>query len=281
MKGNSRNISIVYKNGETTLDGSLSKYQLGNNVHNMKREDVERAVESLSNETGIDIGSFNIYQWDIGATFYMDHAASYYFECLDYLPKYHKEVYPGYPYHTETLYFKTKWKTLIFYDKIKDLEKNDQAVLSQIFGQISQVERRYLRYEFRINNKVKRAFGASVIVSDLYNPDFYGSLINLWKEYYDKIRKKKEILEYYGQNIGGLIDLRKALAAKGMEAIGKDTIINILNRRYGANEIEYAPYRRTKMSLDELQSQFGYQSEYLQELNEKIEDEERDQLEHM
>ena len=92
-------------------------------------------------------------------------------------------------FHSESVYYSNSKKQIIFYDKLKEMANKKETIPDEY----KQYKGRVLRYELRFKSRIKDEFNKSVYISDLYNSDFYTSILNKWQEYYFLINRIPKI----------------------------------------------------------------------------------------
>jgi hypothetical protein len=252
--------------GHISARGSLSKYYLGNNVETMSRKDVEKAVEQMSNNLGLDVGNFDVWRVDVGATFRMNHPVSNYLAYLESCPRYTTATYP------ESRMFRNRQKTLIFYDKgIEFLKKESKEVKRQLQSRGFRETDNHFRYELQIQKKTKMNLGLREFkAKHLYDEKVYTKLIELWKKEFDKVKKKREIMDFQTEGLIKPKQIKESLACVGLEKLGKQEILEMIKRKYYEGEIKKPDYYRMKSMFEQMENRFGTKSEYIQELEQEV-----------
>ena len=257
---------IVFKTDYIKATGSLAKYYLGNNVATMTRKDIEKAIEKMSNELCLDVGSFDVWRVDIGATFLMNHPVCNYLAYLESCSRYKLASYP------ESKMFMNGQRTLIFYDKVKDvLKKESKAVIEQLKQNGFRETDNYFRYELQIKKKTRKTFGLTEFKArHLYDEKVYIKMIELWQREFFKVKKKREIMDFKSDGQIKPRDLKESLACVGLEKLGKQELIALIERKYYSGEIQKQDYYRIKNMFSEIENKFGTKSEYIEELEKEV-----------
>ena len=145
----------------------------------------------LLESMGLNLSDTSVSYIEVGATLQTDKEPKSYFNCLGRLPYFTKQT----TYKSTTLYYntpKTMNKSIIFYDKRKQIENKREA---RYKDQEHGIKGQYLRYELRMLKKSiredKRIKSISTL-QDLLDRNKYECLINRWQDYYLKIKKTKE-----------------------------------------------------------------------------------------
>ena len=65
-------------------------------------------------------------------------------------------------------------------------------------------------------------------------------------------------------------DLKESLASAGLQSIGKQKLIDLIERKYYSGEIRKQDYYRIKNMFNEIENKFGAKSEYIEELENEV-----------
>ncbi len=258
---------IMFKADYIRISGSLAKYYLGNNVATMARSDIEKAVAKMSKDFGLDVSNFDVWRIDIGATFLMNHSVCNYLAYLESCPRYKPVLYP------ESKMFINGQRTLIFYDKVKDvIKKESKHVIQQLkTNGVFRETDNYFRYEMQIKRKTRKTFGLTEFKArHLYDEKVYIKMIELWQREFFKVKKKREIMDFQSEEQINPGVLKNSLASIGLENLGKQELIDMLTRKYQNGEIQKHSYFNMKKMLLGLENKFGAKSEYIEELEKEV-----------
>lgn len=162
--------------------GSWCKWYLGDNYQTLSRGDVERAVERLSDNLHLPMDKADVTRIDVAHNIIVNHPTSVYFNHLGQLKGTTRLLEPSGLY-----YIYTNGKICI-YDKNKEQKAKKEPIAELYQGQ--NVLRYEQRYTSRIAKTLKQPF---VIVSTLYQEPFYMSIVEAWKETYNKIEKINDV----------------------------------------------------------------------------------------
>lgn len=161
-------------------DGSLCKYLFGDNMKSMGRAEIQRAIEKLSDSLHIPMDIAKVTRLDVANNIILKHPAEVYFNHLGMLPHYKRLVQP------DGLYYKSRDKMLVFYDKIKEQHGKPIPELCQGHN--------VLRYEQRYVHRLGMTFKTDIVrASDLYEELFYINLLKKWRADYNAISKINDI----------------------------------------------------------------------------------------
>lgn len=168
----------VYETG-VSVKGSLAKFHLKDNLHTLTRSGTQEAIEHLSDSLGLPLERAKITAIDLATHFIMKY------EPLNYYPflgakKYYKRLQAS----TNTLYYNTKPKQLIFYDKSLEATAKNVAIPDIYKGC------NLLRYEMRHKGRLNKQFNMPELTGvTLYHERFYIEIINRWVKEYQNIEK--------------------------------------------------------------------------------------------
>lgn len=166
-------------------DNSISKWYLGDNIQTLTRGDTQRAFEKLSDDLHLPISDAHVTKIDIAANLLMNHEPSVYFQSLGMLKHYKRNDF------NTGLYYTNSKGVLNFYDKIIEAKKKQVEIPSLYHG------KNLLRYERRFNRKLCKQFNRpELLVSDLYDNDFYMGIIDRFVNDYLRISKIREINKF-------------------------------------------------------------------------------------
>lgn len=268
--GNLRGIRLKYWPATLIIDGSLPQYSLGNNVLTPTFDLTRKALLKLGQDLGIPIEEAKITRLDIGATFQMDYPVKFYLDLLQSSDRYKVSEYSG-----ETKQFYNSLRKVIFYDKIKEQQKKNKKILAQLFGPNSS-SLHLLRYEIQYKKKLNSQLGfRDLRVKDLLSGRWDKKLVERLKSEYRKIRKKQDILDFKGEDLGVPKEFKASLASHAISKIGQAELYDLLERKYRAEEISKKNYYSMKSMINKVESKFLRESKYLKELDKKINDVEK------
>lgn len=170
--GNLDNLRVRIKSECIRIEGSISKWYLGNNIQPLSLDDTKRAFEKLSSILHLPIEKAYVKRLDLAACLVMKYLPSIYYNHLgragNTFPQYMDNgIYYNLPNEEQ----------LLFYDKTIESKGH---VPDEYKGQ------HLLRYE-------RRFFKPNILVGQLLDEDYYTLLIREWIKGYDLITKIKEI----------------------------------------------------------------------------------------
>lgn len=262
ISGKVGDYSVEINNSGLYLHGSLAKYYLPSNVFTLTRQTAKQAIEKLSDELHVDIKKARVTRADVSTVIQtLNHPSDYY--CYLGNKPYFERVLAT----NDTLYYDTKKRQLIFYDKIKDaLAKN--AIIPENLANTN-----LLRYELRYRKELKRQLKTNSIVTGalLTDSNFYYPIIQNWKNEFDSISKINSNIPMI-ENIETPKEAQNALFAILLQEKGQERI-NEYMALLKANKIFNDPksYSRVKSSLNNLiKTPYGQKHELIKELEQSI-----------
>lgn len=202
--GHIRNMRVEVRDTTLIVEGSLTKWLLGNNYEKyLSLWDIKVAIKSLSSALGVPLEMAKVVRLDIAFNFSMKYAPWLYMKRLLYIDSYHRSNI-----EKETLYFDRYDVQLVFYDKVSELKSCGIEELEEL------AHLNVLRYEFRFK-RVTKVLG-EVRISSLYNPDFCLLLLDKWYKCYMDIDKQ---VEEVGLKFKGIKNLKETCVALCMSEI--------------------------------------------------------------
>ena len=199
-------------NGEykMTIEGSLSKYYLGNNIDLFHTDKIDSAFDKLSQEINLDLKTAVVSSLEFGRCFNMNEPIPYYLEELGDSKNY-KECGR---YSSSLTYRKTNRKLLI-YDKIKEMKSKRQKIPSHItHPYILRIENAYLN---NVSNQLKEN---TITVQTLKNQGFQEKLLKLLFDDYSSISDKNIFRIRKGFEPKNPSELKIMLMQLGIKQIG-------------------------------------------------------------
>jgi len=166
-----------------SLKGSLSKYELGDNLQRLTRGKVQMAIERLCDETSLNWKRAKVYHLDVGTCLVVKQPCSTYLRGLGELPRYQRSEQGE-----NGLLYTSSTKALSFYDKIKEVRRKQERLPSAFEGL------NVLRYELQCRQRLQDVFKVPEILAEtLYNEYFYIQALSLWRDSYFAIHKQGKL----------------------------------------------------------------------------------------
>ncbi len=263
-RGNVGNIQL-YKKGDTLkLSGSLAIFYFGNNVRTLTVDEVKLAVEKLETKLDLDLSKGQIKSLEVGENFILKEPCQNYFHYFGTLSRKRRRDYK------HGIYYSGESTELVMYDKIRDVKRR-----SDKFKNIpaATVTKNILRIEIRIKKNVHKIMkkNSPVLVSDLYNVNFYKECKEKLKALYFKITKLPSLpMNYFPTSKSELIKYLTCIVIN--DASQKSIIESHINIGFLQGLISK---RNKHRMLGYLNNNPAYnhnphQSEYIIELDEKV-----------
>lgn len=264
--GNIGNISVAVLRNGVSINGSISKYYLGDNIQTLTRRDTALAIEKLSDVLHMNVGEAKPVEMEFGTNFLLCNPIQDYLERLGDMPRRVRNNFTA-----SSLYYQHRGKNqptkFVFYDKIEDAkEKGLQIPLGMEQANV-------LRYEMRLSRRLSRQTGYADLVADTLSDErFYRHLLAMWGKRYFSIRK---ITKTERNNMSQIKTVRDAvemqfarlMAAHPEEAAG---FVEELKAGRVFNDRKY--YTRVKTKLQEIAEKAGDASDdaLLKELDDEV-----------
>lgn len=188
VSGNLENLTIISGDLGTSIKGSVNKYLHNNNFDRMTRSDTKQAIEKIEDNLQIIIKTGKLGRIDIANHFLMERQPKEYYRYMEQTQYYTRLLQPY------SLYFQNGKRQLLFYDKVKEGKAKGETIPEIWQG------KNVMRYEARFIGRIKQQFKKEIIVSDLYDEQFYISIIDRWVNEFQRINKMKA-LKPIGSNL--------------------------------------------------------------------------------
>ncbi|MBZ0182896.1 MAG: hypothetical protein K8F60_10600 [Melioribacteraceae bacterium] len=259
------NLRVKKDGNNIFISNSLCKYYLGNSLNTLSRNEIEKAIEKLSDELEIPLRTLldgNLTRIDIGENFIMKEPLQVYYNSFGAHQNstLKKTIYNN----NESLYYqnKSKSKCLALYDKINESKEKRVKIPDHLKN------KNLLRIEYRLQKRIKNTLKVNpVFVKNLLEEKFYTKLIELWKTTYFQIER----LQKYKMNSEENMEMNFKL-------IQDLSLINYINQMGGleiASQQFQLPkqtkYRlRKKIKEIEQKPNLFIENDSLKELDEKV-----------
>ena len=238
--GTIENILVHVFEAGISLKGSLAKYYFGNNVEMLTRKDTQRAIEKLSEALHIDIRKAKVRRLDVAMIVYTQRPPADYYSYLG-----QKSRFLRLQATDNTLYYNTKKKQLIFYNKTKEAK--------EVYPNDFEDDCYYaLRYELRFLKRLREQLKTDVTGAMLYNFIFYYRCLLFLKTEFNSIAKINKL----GIGTDGITtphEAKEALFARLLQEKGQTAITDFLSDLKAANALhDKKAYSRLKSSLNKI-----------------------------
>jgi hypothetical protein len=217
--GSYKNLRVHCNSSGISLKGSLSKYELGNNLERLTRGKLQMAIERLCDETLLNWKRAKVYRLDVGTCLVVKQPCSTYLRGLGELPRFQR-CEQG----ENGLLYVTSAKALSFYDKMKEVRRKQER-LPSVFEGLN-----VLRYEIQFRSRLKDVFRVPEIFAEsLYNETFYIQALTMWKNAYFAIQKQGKLR--FNPEMLRTLDVRKlesSLAAIALRELGEREVLAMI-----------------------------------------------------
>ena len=191
VKGILRNLDIYIYDTGIKVKGSLWKFYCRNNLDTFNRQDVQKAIELLSDSLTLPIPKARVTKLHAAINVYLDFEPSVYYDRLGNCKSYTRWVFKN------TLYYENKPENLqlVFYDKKKELSKDYR--IDKNFE-----NKNIFRYELRYNERINKQLKLPEITAEmLYSESFYNQITQKMLSEYNAIEKIEKIgFEYFANS---------------------------------------------------------------------------------
>ena len=259
ITGKAKNMVIRRNANSITVQGSLPKYQYGNNLQTLQRADTGLIIEELSDLIRTDLSKARLQRVDFSTNIITEHKPQYYYRFLGHLTRFYRHS------DNSSLYYNQGCKKLLFYDKIKDAKAKQMPIPKQYQN------KNVLRYEMRLLKQVKKFFKRDVLANDLINKQLYNYLLDKWYEYYKEIEKQKSKINIMSNQITSPKDFDKQLLIGLVQSLGYshiDDVIEQMKTMKVFNQKEY--YSRLKSKYRRLSKVDISDEDVISEIDMKI-----------
>ncbi len=220
-------ISIKFDNENNPIklyfNGSLPKFYFGNNLAQLDWSTTKDAVQMLSDNLNVQINNATLTRIDFGFNFLLEYPIYRYISCLVDYPRLERNQYKD----SVTFFSKSGSKSLIFYDKIKEIKSSYKNAINSIPEEYQ--NQNILRYEICLKKLLKHNLKSGrVRVRDLNNDTVQKKIFILWLEGFEKVNKFSVGLDplYLLNQRNGL---SKYLFYHGIDKLGYDRVINSIS----------------------------------------------------
>ena len=259
ITGKAKNMVIRRNANSITVQGSLPKYQYGNNLQTLQRVDGGLIIDELSDLINTDLSKARLQRVDFSTNIITEHKPQYYYRFLGHLTRFYRHS------DNSSLYYNQGCKKLLFYDKIKDAKAKQMPIPKQYQN------KNILRYEMRLLKQVKKFFKRDVLAKDLIDKQLYNYLLDKWYEYYKEIEKQKSKINIMSNQITSPKDFDKQLLIGLVQSLGYshiDDVIEQMKTMKVFNQKEY--YSRLKSKYRRLSKVDICDEDVISEIDMKI-----------
>lgn len=182
LSGALKNLRIYVSGRGVSIQGSLPKYHLSDNMQTLRRQDTEQAIQRLSDDLHLPVNKALVSRIDFAHNFIMQFDPKIYYQHLGESQYFERYVQP------ESLYYKNGNRTKLFYDKVSEAKSGGY--------EIPEVWRlkNILRYEIRYFRRLNKQFNVpEVLASTLFEEQFYIKLVDRYVTDFNEIHKHSAI----------------------------------------------------------------------------------------
>ena len=180
--GSLKNLRIYVSERGVSIQGSLAKYYLSDNIQTLRRQDTEQAIQKLSDDLHLPIDEAQVSRVDFAHNFIMQYEPKVYYPYLGESQYFKRYIQP------ESLYYKNGNRTKLFYDKPTEAKSKGYKI-PEVWT-LKNVLRYEIRYRRRLNKQLKEP---EIKAGTLYEEKFYIKLINRYVSDFKSIHKHSEI----------------------------------------------------------------------------------------
>ena len=183
ITGKAGDYSVLLTDSGISLKGSLPKLLLPTNIHTLNRSGVKDAINKLSDTLHLPIDGAKVTRIDVSTVLPVTRPVNDYYQYMGNKP-YSQRLQAT----ADTLYYNTKIKQLIFYNKIAEA-KAKSMMIPTVFNIAF-----LLRVEVRFTQRLPKQFNRIEITgATLYEEQFYTDMVRRWGKEYFSIDKLKSI----------------------------------------------------------------------------------------
>lgn len=266
--GNLENLRVMVGPTQLKIQGSLTKYLLGNNLEEMSLIQTKLAIEKLIDETRINLMQSKLTRIDVGVNIKTDLNPKLYYPYLGESRYYQRGVFKG------TLYYdtETEVKQIAIYDKIKEAKKS--AIKQGLVLPTHLLTGPVMRIEVRYKKRLSKRFNRSEIqLQSLATPRFYQDLHYQLGNEYNTIQKVNAMISLPKQIPSTPKEGISVIAMYGLTQLGLDNALHLVEvwKAQGAFKRK-EDYSRLRAMIKDLHNspKRTTESELITELNAKV-----------
>lgn len=262
ITGNLNNMKVIINEYYLQITGSLTKYYFDNNLETLTHEDIIEAIQHISYDLGLPIERGYIKRIDIARNIIVRRKVYHYLRSLEETAGYVRDTV----FNERVLYKKTnKTYSLNFYDKVKELKKNDNDFY-KMNKDCFLKDKNILRYEVKLEKRINQLLEyKSVRVVHLRSDIFIKKLNSFWHMKFKSILTKKTF--EFSDNIDSFDNLKKELLLQGIMKVGVKNILDMIDELGKRKKLTPSQKYYSKSKINEAISN----EENLIELDESVE----------
>lgn len=217
ITGNLGNLRVRVTDRSCSIQGSFSKFHLGDNIQTLTRKGFQEASEKLEDELHLPLSSATVRRLDIGDNLRVQNNPAAYFNSLLNTPYFDRIE------RSHSLTYSNRQRAMTFYDKLIEAKTSREEL--PFLGSSHHL----LRYELRLlKNPAARLGLQQLTVGCLYTETVYMGLVDLWISHYQCIPKADNSREL-GNILKNTRSLQHWLISRGIDAAGgKQALLNMI-----------------------------------------------------
>jgi len=236
-RGLLKNMQVTLDNWGLTIEGSLTKYAVGDNLKSAELLALVDAVYDIGGILKVDLGGGEVKRLDIAGNIRTIHPVAEYYPFLVDLSKHvRNELHNG-------LSFSNSLREVSFYGKIKEMKRKRDVILDGAFK-----HENILRFECRTRSRGLRSFlkNSKPTVNDIISE--YYAFVEMWQATFNSITKKGVLYEPSSEIFTRKGAFDKFLMAKGVEALGGlEGVLKMIKFAKGRGEFKKYPNASTNL----------------------------------
>lgn len=244
--GSLKNLRIYVSERGVSLQGSLAKYYLSDNMQTLRRQDTEQAIQKLSDDLNLPIDEAQVSRVDFAHNFIMQYEPEVYYPYLGESQYFKRYIQP------ESLYYKNGNRTKLFYDKPAEVKSGGYEVPEVWTG------KHVLRYEIRYRRRLDKQFKEpEVRARTLYEEQFYIKLIDRYVSDFKSIHKHSEI-NLDTENMRTPKDFWDQMALLMIDRIGQNGAVDLVEELRAKDVLDKPEYySRLKKQIRDKSKKFS------------------------
>jgi len=255
------NLRVYVSERGVSIQGSLSKYHLSDNMQTLRRQDTEQAIQRLSDDLHLPIKEAQVSRVDFAHNFIMKHEPEVYYPYLGESQSLKRYIQPN------SLYYSNKSRSLLFYNKSAEAKSKGHEI-PEVW-----TDKHVLRYEIRYRRRLHKQLKVpEVRARSLYEEKFYIKLTDRCVSDFKSIHKNAEI-NLDTENMRTPKDFWDQMALMKIKEIGQNRAVDLVEEMRAMqvyDKPEY--YSRLKKEIRDKSKKFqaSDSTPLIQELEGKI-----------
>lgn len=226
------------------FNGSLSKFHHGNNLAQLDWETIEKVINELSDNLGINLNEAILTRIDVAVNLVLEKPIN------QYIHNFYTNKSHGILTFKDSKTFLSNTKDLTFYDKIKEIKHKEKSLYKTIPSGFR--DKNVLRYELRFKKNLKHYFNLNVfVVKNLFEKDIQNKIVDLWRKHYLTINKHV-IINTPILLLGKRNGLKEYLSYVGLKTTGIEKTIQIIQSADFSVKDIYSKRSKVKKSLNKM-----------------------------